>query len=128
MDKNTITIALITFIIGFGGGYLLGGREPAVGSHMMPSGTMMDDSGMSMGSAMQDMTAGLEGKTGDEFDKAFITGMILHHEGAVEMAEAALVYAKHQEIKDLAKAIISAQTSEIAQMKTWQKDWYTTSQ
>lgn len=124
MDKNTVTIALITLVIGFGGGYLVAGREPAVGTHVMPNGMMMDDNGMSMGAAMNDMMSGLEGKKGDEFDKAFLSGMIVHHQGAVQMAEAALGNAKHDEIKQMAHAIITAQTAEISQMKDWQKDWY----
>ncbi|MBY0293761.1 DUF305 domain-containing protein, partial [Patescibacteria group bacterium] len=40
------------------------------------------------------------------------------------MAQAALQDAKHQEIKDMAKAIISAQTTEINQMQMWGKSWY----
>ncbi len=124
MDKNTVIIALITLVIGFGGGYLVAGREPAVGTHVMPNGMMMDDNGMSMGGAMNDMMAGLGGKKGDEFDKAFLSGMIVHHQGAVQMAEAALANAKHDEIKQMAHAIITAQTGEISQMKDWQKSWY----
>jgi len=50
--------------------------------------------------------------------------MILHHQGAVAMAEAALKNAKHQEIKDLAKAIITAQNAEIQRMQEWQASWY----
>lgn len=128
MDKNTVIIALITLVIGFGGGYLVAGREPAVGTHVMPSGMMMDDNGMSMGGAMNDMMAGLEGKKGDDFDKAFLSGMIMHHQGAVQMAEAALANAKHDEIKQMAHAIITAQTGEISQMKDWQKNWYSIGQ
>ena len=124
MDKNTVIIALLTLIIGFGGGYFVSGREPAVGSHMMPNGMMMNDNGMSMGSAMDDMMEGLSGKEGDEFDKAFLAEMIVHHQGAVQMAEATLANAKHDEIKQMAHAIITAQTAEIAQMKEWQKSWY----
>lgn len=124
MDKNTITLVLVTLIIGFGGGYLLAGQEPEVGTHMMPSSTMMDDEGMRMGSAMVDMMAALEGKKGDEFDKAFLAEMIVHHQGAVDMAEAALGSAKHEELKDMAHTIITAQTSEIAQMQEWQRTWY----
>jgi uncharacterized protein (DUF305 family) len=77
-----------------------------------------------MHGAMGDMMMGLEGKTGDEFDKAFLSEMIIHHEGAVDMAEAALKNAKHPEIKQMALAIISAQTSEIQQMKGWLNSWY----
>jgi uncharacterized protein (DUF305 family) len=73
--------------------------------------------------SMDDMTSGLKDKTGDEFDEAFIASMIVHHEGAVEMAKLSAVNAKHDEIKNLSKAIISAQEKEIAEMKQWQKDW-----
>ncbi len=80
---------------------------------------------ISLHGTMTDMNAALHGKTGDDFDKAFLSEMIIHHEGAVSMAEAALENAKHQEIKDLASAIISAQNKEIAEMRDWQKNWYT---
>jgi uncharacterized protein (DUF305 family) len=96
------------------------------GMHQMPDGSMMGNGGetMSMEDMMASMNAELEGKTGDAFDQAFISEMIMHHQGAVEMAELALTNAKHQEIKDLANAIISAQNKEIADMKAWQKAWY----
>src|SRR3989338_8611398 len=62
--------------------------------------------GMHMGSSMEDMMDSLQGKSGDDFDRAFIEGMIVHHEGAVQMAEQAKLNAKHQEIKDMSDAII----------------------
>jgi len=65
----------------------------------------------------------LQGLKGEECDKEFLKQMILHHEQAVEMSQYAATNAKHQEIKDLASAVISAQTKEIEQMKQWQKDW-----
>lgn len=73
--------------------------------------------------SMADMNKQLEGLSGDEFDKAFIEMMIAHHEGAVDMAELIPSRAKHDEIKSLGEAIITAQTKEIADMKQWQKDW-----
>lgn len=81
------------------------------------------EEGMHMGSSMSEMMDSLEGKTGDAFDQAFISAMIVHHQGAIEMAEKAKENAEHQEIKDLAEAIISAQTSEIELMKLWQESW-----
>ncbi len=81
-------------------------------------------SNSNMHGAMHNMMTGLSGKTGDDFDRAFLSEMIVHHEGAVDMAEAALKNAKHQEIKQMANEIISAQTKEINQMKDWQKNWY----
>ena len=73
--------------------------------------------------SMDDMTADLRKKTGDEYDKAFIASMIVHHEGAVEMAKLSMANAKHDEIKKLSEAIITAQEKEIAEMKQWQRDW-----
>lgn len=90
----------------------------------MPDGSSMDGMNHSMQSEMDGMMAALDGKTGDEFDKAFLSEMIMHHEGAVDMAEAALENAKHDEIKTMANAIISAQTTEIKQMQDWQNTWY----
>ncbi len=72
---------------------------------------------------MSDMVSALEGKKGDEFDKAFIEHMIPHHQGAVEMAQLALENAEHQELKNLAKAIIEAQNTEINQMHNWFESW-----
>lgn len=90
--------------------------------NMMDGGNYYDDSDMH--GAMGGMMSGLLGKTGDDFDKAFLSEMIVHHEGAVNMATAALSNAKHQELKDLARAIIEAQTKEMGQMRSWQEAWY----
>jgi uncharacterized protein (DUF305 family) len=116
---STIVASIVAaLVIGFGGGYFLrSDAVPATGSHLMPDGS-------SMANAMAGMAAGLEGKTGDVFDKAFIEEMIVHHEGAVLMAEQALKNAKHSEIKDMAQVIIDAQTGEIATMREWLKSWY----
>lgn len=73
--------------------------------------------------SMTEMTDSLKGKTGDEFDKAFISGMIIHHQGAIDMANLAKVNAKHDEIKKMADDIILVQSKEIDMMKEWQKDW-----
>ena len=49
--------------------------------------------------------------------------MILHHEQAIEMSRYAETNANHQELKDLAREVIAAQTKEIEQMKQWQQEW-----
>lgn len=128
MQKHTsIIITIIALVVGLGIGYKIGGNKTFVtqGAHMMPDGTMMGgDDHMSMKDMMTNMNAELEGKTGDAFDQAFLREMIVHHQGAVEMAVLALTNAKHQEIKDLAKGIIAAQNKEIADMKAWQESWF----
>jgi uncharacterized protein (DUF305 family) len=72
---------------------------------------------------MNSMVDDLKGKTGDEFDKVFISGMIEHHQGAIDMAHMAKQNAKHDEIKTMADDIISAQSKEIDMMKQWQIQW-----
>lgn len=88
------------------------------------AGMMNQNLDEDMHGAMEEMMSGLLNKNGDEFDQAFISEMIEHHQGAVGMANAALSSAQHQEIKDLAKSIIEAQTKEIDQMRAWQQAWY----
>ncbi len=95
------------------------GDDDDTSDHM---GMMMDeDDAMSM--SMNDMDAMLQGKTGDDFDKAFLEGMIPHHQGAINMAKLARQNAKHSEIKQMADAIISAQQLEIDQMNGWMQAW-----
>ncbi len=117
MDTKLVVVALMALIVGAGGGYVFANDARGQGAHRMPDGSAMHGE-------MNSMMAGLAGKTGEEFDHAFITEMIVHHEGAVEMAEAALQHAKHEEIKQMANEIISAQTREIEQMKEWEMAWY----
>lgn len=90
---------------------------------MMMGRGSMDGDHDAMRMSMDDMSAMLEGKTGDAFDQAFIEGMIPHHQGAIDMAREALKSAKHEEIKAMARAIISAQQQEINQMEQWLEAW-----
>jgi uncharacterized protein (DUF305 family) len=84
---------------------------------------MMDHSSMVMEDSMAGMMAKLEGKTGSDFDKAFLEQMIMHHQSAINMATPGKTNAQHQQVKDLTVGIVSAQTKEIVQMKQWQKSW-----
>jgi uncharacterized protein (DUF305 family) len=127
-NKNTTMILGLGFLVlGFLGGYYfssmnIGSMER--GMHSMSGGTMMKNEHMNMDDMMQQMNQELLGKTGDDFDKAFLAEMIVHHEGAVQMAELALTNAKREEIKELSKAIIDAQKVEITQMNDWSKAWF----
>lgn len=84
---------------------------------------VVDQNQMGMNSSMDAMMDSMENRRDDEFDKAFIDAMIVHHEGAIEMAHEALKYGKHDEIKNLADDIITAQTNEINMMKMWKEQW-----
>jgi uncharacterized protein (DUF305 family) len=60
---------------------------------------------------------------GDEFDRRFMEAMIVHHEGAIDMAERVLAEGQDEEVADLAAAVITAQEAEIEQMERWLDEW-----
>ena len=60
----------------------------------------------------------LDDATGTDFDRMFLEMMILHHEGAIEMAKRELTKGKYPPTKDLAQAVITGQQAEIDQMNT----------
>ena len=74
---------------------------------------------------MSQMTEDLQKKTGDDYDKTFITHMIAHHQAAVDMAKLSADRSNRQEIKDLSSAIITAQEKEINDMQIWHANWNT---
>lgn len=104
-------LALAFVAIGYGLGYFTWGMQSR------PDNSMMQH-------AMDQMTGGIQGLSGDAFDKAFLSEMTDHHRGALEMANMAKENAGHQELKDFAQRIIDAQSAEIAQMQQWMQAWY----
>jgi uncharacterized protein (DUF305 family) len=74
--------------------------------------------GMHMPGMMSDHDMMRLGKgRGVDFDSMFLTMMIEHHEGAIEMARTEQSEGQNAHAKALAAAIEKAQTAEIAQMK-----------
>ena len=71
-----------------------------------------------MHQAMVKMSKDMEAApmTGDP-DKDFLTMMIPHHEGAVEMARLVLLYGRDPLVRQLAEEIIAAQQAEITTMR-----------
>jgi uncharacterized protein (DUF305 family) len=123
MNTTTLTAVvavLIGFVIGWFAHTAPYGME---GAHVMPDNSKMANE-KTMGDMMHSMSAALAGKTGDAFDKAFLEEMIVHHEGAVTMAEQVLATSKRPELIKLANDIIGAQTKEIAMMKGWLSSWF----
>ena len=124
MTKNSILYAAAGFIVG--------GAMSAVGftifnkpvqSPSLASANKSIQALPSRSEAKAGMTVALATKTGDNFDQAFLIDMIKHHQAAVAMAKLSASRAKHDEIKALSNDIISAQESEISQMKQWQTNW-----
>src|SRR4030095_5034729 len=75
-----------------------------------------------MGDAMNVMHRGMHsaGHTGEP-DRDFVTMMIPHHQGAIDMAKALLLYGKDPQMRRLAQEIITDQESEIQLMRLWLK-------
>jgi uncharacterized protein (DUF305 family) len=77
------------------------------GSGQMDHGGMMSD----------DQMSSLMGISGPEFDQMWLTMMIEHHEGAIEMAQDVLDTTSNPEVEQLATAVVEGQEKEIATMK-----------
>ena len=74
--------------------------------------------GMSMEGMVDDSTMlNLRGLKGTDFDILWLTSMIGHHQGAIEMAKVESEAGKSPEMTALARSIITAQQAEIDQMK-----------
>ncbi|QQR54548.1 DUF305 domain-containing protein [Candidatus Peregrinibacteria bacterium] len=67
----------------------------------------------------EEMMPDLSVLEGEELDQAFIEGMIEHHQMAIMMAMRLQMITERQELKDMADAIIDAQSAEIDMMEGW---------
>lgn len=84
---------------------------PFVASTAKPFAGLMDD-------AMNVMNDGMErAPMNGDADHDFAAMMIPHHQGAVDMAKAVLLYGKNPVLRRLAQEIIVSQGSEIAVMQ-----------
>ena len=84
----------------------------------------MSGMGDSSGSAaeMQGMMSdaqmsALSSSAGADFDQMFLTMMVAHHTGAIEMAKTEQAKGKNADAKELAKKIEAGQTAELVEMK-----------
>lgn len=66
---------------------------------------------------------GEQGPAHNDADVEFAQMMIIHHEGAVEMADLALERAEDGQVLDLARDISAAQGPEIELMTSWLTAW-----
>ena len=77
------------------------------------------DAGMEHGDGMMsdDDMAALEAASGAEASRLFLEQMIVHHEGAIAMAETEIADGEDPDAVALAERIVSAQGEEIAEMR-----------
>ncbi len=87
-------------------------------------GTKLPEGGMGM--HMDGMTGDLsvlKAKSGDDFDREFLTQMIPHHEMAIMMAQM-IRSSERAEMRQLADNIATSQAREIQMMRGWLSSWF----
>ncbi len=119
MSKNTIAVIVISLFVGGGIGFLV---APRAEMNIATTPVMVENGDMQ--NTMNGMVSNLKDKRGEDMDLAFLEGMIVHHQGAIEMAKIVVEKTKRPEIKKMAEDIISAQSDEITTMKGWLSNWY----
>jgi len=77
----------------------------------------MDHSSMMSGMLTAEELTELGTLRGQAFDQKWMTGMIAHHKGAVEMANAVLKDGANTQVRELATTIISTQQAEIEELE-----------
>ena len=87
------------------------------GNGPMPSHDMGHGHGGMDGMLSEEEMAALEAATGPEASRAFLEGMITHHEGAIEMAQPVVDRGAHPGVVALAEHVITSQTAEIEEMR-----------
>lgn len=77
------------------------------------------------GGSAEDDTGSAATASAVPFDRAFIDGMVPHHEEAIAMAKQALAAnLATPELVSIAKAIVTSQQDEIDRMKRWRGEWF----
>jgi uncharacterized protein (DUF305 family) len=69
-----------------------------------------------MNAAMTRMMAGMHAGSSGDVDRDFVSMMIPHHQGAIDMAVAELSYGRNPQLRRIAQEIIVDQQQEIAAM------------
>jgi uncharacterized protein (DUF305 family) len=69
--------------------------------------------------AMNRMMHGMDGPYSGDADRDFVTGMLPHHQGAIDMARVELRYGHDPALRRLARDIITSQSKEQVFMRRW---------
>ncbi len=58
------------------------------------------------------------------YDLQFIDTMVIHHQGAIDMARMAITKAQHTELREMAQKVITDQEREIAELRRHREQWF----
>ncbi|CAO1654140.1 DUF305 domain-containing protein [Salinibacterium sp. NYA9b] len=78
----------------------------------------MDGMGNGDGMMSDSDMADLEAANGDDASRLFLEQMIVHHEGAIDMAELEIDSGQNEDVLALAQEVMDAQTTEISLMRS----------
>lgn len=120
MNTSTLIAIVAALFIGGGAGYLVEGSRNHPAAPSAPAAVTQAPGHAAQTSMVED----LKTKSGDSLDEAFLDGMIVHHQQAIDMATIVLERTMRPEIKQMAQDIISVQTAEIKTMQGWLKAWF----
>ncbi len=90
-----------------------GSMAPMAGSAPANPASQADEA------AMKTMMAGMGQPYTGNADQDFVSHMVPHHQGAIDMAEVELKYGNDPKLKQMAARIIADQQREIAFMQAW---------
>jgi uncharacterized protein (DUF305 family) len=102
--------------IAFMKGWLAKHPAPADGSSAHAQHT---PAGMAYMAGMEKMNKDMSAAMTGDPDRDFVTMMIPHHQGAIDMAKVQLEHGRDAELHKLSGDIVKAQETEIAIMKDW---------
>ena len=129
MNKEIILWGVIALLVGGIGGYAFAQKESDWGSfryqHVEEGvGCMHDTMAMQGGATPVNHMDHMQGMVVAS-ERAFIEGMIPHHQEAVDTAKEVIERGGTTPVvKKLVEDIVVAQEAEIAEMKEWYADWY----
>src|SRR5690348_12109716 len=109
--QGTLTLIGVIGIISLGAATHNSNGQPSTNSDWSELIASMDRMHMAMGAVKQ---------SGDN-DVDFVRLMLPHHQAAIDMAKAQLLYGKDPQMRRLAQEIITDQQSEIELMRQWLK-------
>ena len=118
LPKLALSAALV-LLAGPAFGQQTGSPQGSTASGMSGMTSSVSPADKALMNSMTKMNQGMNVRPTGDSDRDFVTMMIPHHQGAIDMAKVELQYGKDPAMRKLARTIIAAQEREIAEMKRW---------